>query len=129
MSDISRISASTSPALHSPQLSTQIRSDEKKGFQARLNEAKNQIASTLRLSAHAQERLQERSIHLTPEEWRRVEEAVSNISQIGSQKALVMMENLALIVGVPQRTIITVVPTARSGNFQTFTSIDTAVFA
>ncbi|MFN3821477.1 MAG: flagellar protein [bacterium] len=129
MSDIPRISPSPSPALNSPRTAIGIKSGEKKSFQERLNEAKNQLAPTLRLSAHAQERLQERSIYLTPEEWRRVEKAVENISQSGGQKALVMMENLALIVGVPQRTIITVVPTLRNGDLQTFTSIDSAVLA
>lgn len=98
----------------------------KGGFGDHLHRAE-QCLPSLRLSAHAQERLSRRGIALNQDQWQKVEAAVDDAESSGSKRALIMLENLALIVGVPQRTIITIM--SPTGSSHKFTSIDTAIIA
>jgi flagellar operon protein len=80
----------------------------------------------VRFSAHAQQRLAERNIRLTPDEQQRIGRAVDQAAEKGARESLVLMDRLALVVGVPDRTVITVMPSG-SGRDAVFTQIDSAV--
>jgi flagellar operon protein len=80
----------------------------------------------LTFSAHAQSRLATRSIALDSQQLARLENGVQQAAQKGAKDSLVMMDNLAFIVSVRNRTVVTAVDgAAQQGNV--FTKIDSAV--
>jgi flagellar operon protein len=91
-------------------------------------DAFQQALSPLRLSAHAAERLRQSGISLGPEAMASANAAVAAAAAKGSQSALVLLGKLALVVSVPNRTVVTVVDGARMGQ-GVFTGIDSAVIA
>lgn len=83
-------------------------------------------APALKLSAHAQQRLNSRQIDLDAEDWKRIHEGVERAAAKGAREALVFSEKAALVVSVRNRTVITAVaPAALKENV--FTNIDSAV--
>ena len=77
-------------------------------------------------SKHAAQRLETRSITLGGEELAKLSQAVDKASQKGVRDSLVVMDSLAFIVNVPQRTVITAMPLGEAqGNV--FTNLDGAV--
>lgn len=91
-------------------------------FRTALQEAQRSV----RFSAHAQARLQSRHIELDTEALRRVEDAVDRAAQKGSRESLLLMDDVALIVSVRNRTIITAID-KESLKESVFTNIDSAV--
>lgn len=80
----------------------------------------------IRFSAHAQRRLDSRELTLTGNDRMRLDQAVDELAQKGSRESLVLMDKMALLVSVPNRTVITVVPQTEAAN-SLFTNIDSAV--
>ena len=85
-----------------------------------------QSPGAVRFSAHAQERLASRAIAFTPDDHARIEKAVDQAALKGSRESLLLMDKVALVVSVPNRTVITAVGTNEAGN-TVFTNIDSAV--
>jgi flagellar operon protein len=85
-------------------------------------------ANELKFSAHAQSRLTSRNIDLTPEIMRKLDEAVTGAEQKGARDSLVLLADLAFIVNVPNRTVVTAMDGA-SVRENVFTNIDSAVIA
>lgn len=83
-------------------------------------------SSPIKFSAHAQTRLQSRSIPFGPEEVARLEDAVNRAQAKGARESLVLMDQVALVVSVRNRTVITAVD-ADSLKNNVFTNIDSAV--
>ena len=85
-----------------------------------------QIKSPLKFSAHASQRLRERKIQLDPSTMTKVNEAVDKAEAKGCDDTLVLTKDAALIVNVPNRTVVTAMDrNALNGNV--FTNIDGAV--
>jgi flagellar operon protein len=61
----------------------------------------------LRFSAHAQSRLASRNISVSAEMMSRLENAVSGAEKKGSKESLVLLANLAFIVNVPNKVVVT----------------------
>lgn len=80
----------------------------------------------LKFSAHAQTRLQSRNIPFGPGEVARLEAAVGKAQAKGARESLVLMDDVALVVSVKNRTVITAVDAASLKN-NVFTNIDSAV--
>ncbi|HOE91698.1 MAG TPA: TIGR02530 family flagellar biosynthesis protein [Candidatus Cloacimonadota bacterium] len=80
----------------------------------------------LAFSAHALHRLEERNISLNDVDKSRLEDAVTKISQKGGKDSLIMMDNVAFVVNIPNRTVVTAVD---NGNLKDniFTQIDSAM--
>ncbi|MBI5058312.1 hypothetical protein HZB60_00865 [candidate division KSB1 bacterium] len=77
-------------------------------------------------SAHAQSRLVSRQIQLTDTQLARLQNGVEQAAQKGAKDSLVMLDNLAFIVNVPNRKVVTALDGANTqGNV--FTQIDSAV--
>jgi flagellar operon protein len=83
--------------------------------------------SALTLSNHADKRLKSRGIELNHELMKRLEDAVEKARLKGSKDALVVLDNLAFVVSVKNRTVITAMD-GDSLKENVFTNIDSAVF-
>ena len=82
---------------------------------------------TLKFSAHAQNRLQSRQISLNEHQMERLRQGVGQAENKGSKDSLVLMDNLAFVVSVKNRTVVTALDNAvNSGHV--FAQIDSTVF-
>ncbi len=99
------------------------RTVEGPSFQQVLSEKLGEV----QFSAHAQQRLKTRNIELSQTQLDRLSEGVNRADAKGSRESLVLMDQLAFVVSVPNRTVVTAVddPGSRSA---VFTQIDSAVF-
>ena len=82
----------------------------------------------LKFSNHALKRLESRNIQLGDQDLNKIQDAVSKAEQKGSKDSLVMMNDTAFIVNIPNRTVVTALPVGES-NENVFTNIDSVVFA
>ncbi|MED5372656.1 MAG: TIGR02530 family flagellar biosynthesis protein [Myxococcota bacterium] len=90
--------------------------------------AKAPQTEPVKLSRHAAARLESRGIELGEEDLERVGKAIDQLAGKGARESLVLLDDTALIVGVPKRTVITAMPRDEAvGNL--FTGIDSAVVA
>jgi flagellar operon protein len=82
----------------------------------------------VKFSNHAQKRLEVRSIELDKGSMDRLSTAVDKAQAHGAKESLILMDDLAFIVNVPDRTVVTTVDMNRRKE-GVFTQIDTVVFA
>ncbi|MDP4179480.1 MAG: TIGR02530 family flagellar biosynthesis protein [Bacillota bacterium] len=82
----------------------------------------------LKFSKHAEQRLQARNIKLTETQKEKMNEAVNKAEGKGVKDSLVIMDNLAFVVNVKSKTVITAVNNNELKD-NVFTNIDGAVFA
>jgi flagellar operon protein len=82
----------------------------------------------LKFSKHAQQRLESRNIQLNEADLSSLEQAVGLAEQKGAQDSLVMLRDLAFIVNVPNKTVVTALD-GKSAGGSVFTNIDSAVIA
>lgn len=66
-------------------------------------------AQEVRLSAHAEKRLEQRSIEFAPERAQQLADAVNKAAEKGSRESLIMMDKVALVVSITNRTVITAI--------------------
>ena len=82
----------------------------------------------LKFSAHAQTRLQQRTEPLSEQKVARLEKAVQKAAAKGSRNSLVLVDDLAFVVSVANKTVITAL-SGESSKENVFTNIDSAVIA
>jgi flagellar operon protein len=87
-----------------------------------------ETTEAVRFSAHAQTRLQSRQIALEDGQLQRLDGAVQKAASKGARDALVLMDDLAMVVSVKNRTVVTVVDRENLRQ-NVFTNIDSAVIA
>ena len=87
-----------------------------------------QRSESVRFSSHAQKRLEARDIQLNANHLARLTDAVERAAQRGGRQSLVLMDDLAFIVNVKDRLVITAMDgdSRREG---VFTQIDSVVLA
>lgn len=85
-------------------------------------------ADAVRFSAHAQTRINSRQIALDSSHLDRLQGAVQKAASKGAKDALVLMDDLAMVVSVTNRTVVTVVDKDNLKQ-NVFTNIDSAVIA
>jgi len=88
--------------------------------------AEAQAGLALKFSAHATQRLAERQIRFTPAQIVRVQQAADLAARRGSRDALLMLDNLGLVVNVGNRTVLTALD-LKTMNDGIVTNIDSAV--
>ncbi len=88
--------------------------------------AKQEALDPLKFSKHAMGRLNDRNISLSPEQSQRLADGVSKAGAKGIQESLVLVDSLAFIVNVPNKTVVTAIDQADTGE-NIFTNIDGAV--
>ncbi len=81
----------------------------------------------LQFSLHAEKRLAMRGIELSVNQIRDLEQAVEKAANKGAKDSLIMMKDVAFVVSVENRTVVTAVDQA-SLKESVFTNIDSAVF-
>jgi flagellar operon protein len=86
----------------------------------------SQLRAPLKFSAHASQRMQERKIALDGATLQKVSDAIDKAESKGVEDTLVLTQGAALIVNVPNRTVVTAMDTG-SLNGNVFTNIDGAV--
>jgi flagellar operon protein len=80
----------------------------------------------VKFSHHAEMRLQERGIRFMPDQMAKLESAIDKAATKGAKDTLMLLNGTALIVNVPNRTVITAVD-GTSMRDNVFTQIDSAV--
>lgn len=80
----------------------------------------------VRFSAHATQRLAERGIRLSDAELGRIAKAIDDAAAKGARESLLLMDRLALVVSVANRTVITALEPDGNQN-AVFTNIDSVV--
>jgi flagellar operon protein len=106
---------------------SEIRQNNKQQGEVSFNEILAQVQD-VRFSNHAQKRLQSRQINLDADDVSRLADAVDRVEKRGSQTSLVLMDDLAFLVNVPERLVVTAVDTNNHGE-GVFTQIDSVVLA
>ncbi|MFT8871361.1 MAG: TIGR02530 family flagellar biosynthesis protein [Sporolactobacillus sp.] len=61
----------------------------------------------VRLSKHAQSRLTERKIQVSPDEWSKIYDKLQEASKMGVRDSVVITKTAALIVNAPNNTVVT----------------------
>jgi flagellar operon protein len=82
----------------------------------------------LHFSKHAQKRLEQRGIDMDSAQMARLEQAVGQAAAKGSRESLILLDEMALVVSVQNRTVVTAMD-QQSGKEQVFTNIDSVVIA
>jgi flagellar operon protein len=82
----------------------------------------------VQFSGHAAERMAKRGVSLDASQLRRLAGGVAQAASKGSRSALVLVDRVAMIVAVPERTVVTAMATDQTGQ-GVFTNIDAAVVA
>jgi flagellar operon protein len=82
--------------------------------------------TTVRFSKHAAQRLESRNISLSDEQSTRLENGINQASDKGINESLVLVDSLAFIVNVPNRTVVTAMDQTETQS-NIFTNIDGAV--
>lgn len=82
----------------------------------------------LRFSNHARSRMEVRDINLTQDGINRLSNAVDKAEKRGGKESLVLVDDLAFIVNVKDRLVVTALDSQSRGE-GVFTKIDSVVFA
>jgi flagellar operon protein len=85
-------------------------------------------AAGIKFSKHALERISARGLAFNQASIAKLDAAISAAQVKGANESLVLMDELALVVSVKNRTVITAM-SSREPDHNVFTSIDSAVIA
>jgi flagellar operon protein len=84
--------------------------------------------SQLEFSKHAMRRIEQRGLRLDDQRIERLEQAVGRAQEKGSRDSLILLDELALVVSVRNRTVVTAMDES-SRSDHVFTNIDSVVIA
>lgn len=82
---------------------------------------KQSTVTEMKISNHAQKRMEERDIQLNHSDLTTIEGAVEELNQKGSKNSLIIYKGMALIASIDNRTIITAM---NANEMETITNID-----
>lgn len=88
--------------------------------------SKQEAMHPLRFSKHATNRLSDRNISLSADQSKRLADGVTKASEKGINESLVLVDSLAFIVNIPNKTVVTAMDQTDTGD-NIFTNIDGAV--
>jgi len=83
-------------------------------------------ADGIRVSSHAQQRLRQTQAQLDPNAADRLKSAVERAEEKGSKDSLILLDDLAFVVSVKNKTVVTAVDNRRAKE-GVFTNIDSVV--
>jgi len=84
------------------------------------------LRGTLKLSKHVADRIDRRALSLESDKMHRLEEAVNKAESKGANDSLVLLDDLAFLVSVKNRTVVTAMNRSNMKE-GVFTRIDSAV--
>lgn len=94
------------------------------GFAGSLEQAETGV----RVSKHAQKRIDSRQLNLTAPQLGRLDVAIGRAAQKGARNSVVILDDLAVVVDVRSRTIVTAMQ-QQGQTGRVFTNIDSVVIA
>jgi len=86
----------------------------------------NRAAEGIQLSRHAQKRVDRRDLALNDAQLGRLDSAISRAAEKGARNSIVMLDDLAVVVDIRQRTVVTAM---QQEGGRVFTNIDSVVIA
>ena len=89
-------------------------------------EDQQQDNTNVKLSIHAQERLKQQNINISSQDMGKISDAADRAEKKGSRESLMLLRDLALVVNINNRTVITAVDKTRQKE-RIFTNIDSTV--
>ena len=92
------------------------------------NDIFTQELEKVKFSSHALKRLESRNIQFSDTEMSKINSAIEKAESKGAIDSVVLMEDTALIVNIPNKTVVTAMQ-VRNGGEDVFTNIDSVVFA
>ncbi len=116
------------PPLVKKQTQTVTSENGKPSFSDHLKLAMDDLKPAVNFSAHAKQRMEKRNIQLDNTQTRRLANAIDSASKKDAGTALVLLDDLAILVGVKDRKVITLVD-RNDMQDNVFTAIDSAVIA
>lgn len=99
---------------------------EGKSFQEILESRQGKALEKVRFSKHAAGRLADRNIELTSSQMERLQEGTQKAQMKGIKESLVIVDQLAFIVNIPNNTVVTAMNQGDTAE-NVFTNIDGAV--
>ena len=88
--------------------------------------ASQQKETEVKLSGHAQQRLKQQNITISPTDLSRINDAANMAEKKGAKESLMLLRDLALVVNITNRTVITAVDKERQKD-KIFTNIDSTI--
>ncbi len=88
----------------------------------------NEELEKVKFSNHALKRLESRNIQLSEIDLEKIQNAVDKAESKGAKDSLVMMDNTAFIINIPNKTVVTAMEVSGTDE-NVFTNIDSVVFA
>jgi flagellar operon protein len=85
-------------------------------------------AFAIQFSKHATKRIEQRGLDMDAERMARLERAVGQAEAKGAKDSLILLDELALVVSVQNRTVVTAMD-GQDSKQHVFTNIDSVVFA
>lgn len=85
-------------------------------------------ATGVQFSNHAAKRIERRDLDLDPARLDRLNSAISRAAEKGSRNSVVMLDDLAVVVDIRDRKVVTAINAAQ-GKERVFTNIDSVVIA
>lgn len=101
-------------------------------FESLLREQTQSATSTtlekfgVKLSKHAQKRMEERNIRFEDQDWKAISNGLQQAASKGAKESLFIMDEVALVMSIPNSTVITAVDREQLKD-NVFTNIDSAV--
>ncbi|WFA07894.1 TIGR02530 family flagellar biosynthesis protein [Tissierella sp. Yu-01] len=93
-------------------------------FQRIFQETLNRNDSNIKISAHAEQRMQERNIKLEESDINALKDAMNDLEKKGARESLMLYKDMAFIASIKNRTIIT---TMNNNEMDVVTNIDSAI--
>lgn len=104
----------------------QTRTETEQSFQDILESSQAKAEGKVRFSKHAAGRLADRNIELTNNQIERLQEGTQKAQQKGIKESLVLVDQLAFIVNIPNQMVVTAMSQNETAE-NIFTNIDGAV--
>lgn len=101
---------------------------EKRNVSSSFNDIFTQELEKVKFSSHALKRLESRNIQFSDSEMNKINSAIEKAELKGAKDSVVLMEDTALIVNIPNKTVVTAMQ-VKNGGEDIFTNIDSVVFA
>jgi flagellar operon protein len=127
--DVRHLSSRIEPHQGIPPPETPAKPGTRSRFAHELQRAREHIAPApdqLRLSAHAQDRMEQRRIPLNDSQRKDLNDALQLLEQKGARDALLLRTDAAFLVNVASRTVVTAISQEELRQ-RVFTQIDSAV--
>ncbi|GJQ63627.1 MAG: hypothetical protein SCALA702_26800 [Melioribacteraceae bacterium] len=122
MAEINGIKVPFRPLITDDQISSRRIPDFQRSFESVFKDE----LEKLKFSNHAQKRLESRNIKFNDTEMNKIYAAVDKAELKGAKDSLILMNETALIVNIPNRTVVTAMPVEEQAE-NVFTNIDSVV--